>query len=243
MPQALKTHCLIPFWSWMNSLFSLLALWGNKNWTPRIKVEKIENLRNKTGLGGCNWSSLNAPGTSTPLPHPFLVILICPKTISYRTGLCAGSTVSELAAASLSAAAASSRQWPPRRPPQRQRASILRRLRLQPSTGGRKRVGRSWRTDDGREPRLRTGCVTREDGRKMELAFERGGSLIVQRTSHPRKCPNELMRKREIFTNEVSQLPFALNLDLKHLWIWSQLIRKTTFLLTLLPSSRGENMD
>ena len=32
MPQALKTLCLIQFWSWKNSLFPLLALWGNRKW-------------------------------------------------------------------------------------------------------------------------------------------------------------------------------------------------------------------
>ena len=38
MPQALKTLCLIQFWSWKNSLFPLLALWGNKKWLPSMKV-------------------------------------------------------------------------------------------------------------------------------------------------------------------------------------------------------------
>ena len=32
--QALKTLCYIHFWSWENSLFPLLALWGNKIWPP-----------------------------------------------------------------------------------------------------------------------------------------------------------------------------------------------------------------
>ena len=34
MPHALKSLCLVHFWSWMNSLFSLLAFWGSKNWPP-----------------------------------------------------------------------------------------------------------------------------------------------------------------------------------------------------------------
>ena len=38
----LKTLCLIHFWGWMNSLFPLLALWGNKNWPPSMKMKKIE---------------------------------------------------------------------------------------------------------------------------------------------------------------------------------------------------------
>ena len=54
------------------SLFSLLALWGNKKWPPSMKVQQIENCQNKMGLKGCKWSSLNAPGTQTPLSHPFL---------------------------------------------------------------------------------------------------------------------------------------------------------------------------
>ena len=32
--------CLVHFWSWVNSLFSLLALWGNKNWPPSMKVKQ-----------------------------------------------------------------------------------------------------------------------------------------------------------------------------------------------------------
>ena len=47
----------------MNSLFQLLALGGNKNWPPSMKVEKLENFQNKKGLMGCKWSSLNAQGT------------------------------------------------------------------------------------------------------------------------------------------------------------------------------------
>ena len=72
MPQALKTLCLIHFWSWMNSLFPLLALWGNKNWPPSMKLEKLKKYGKKSGLMGCKWSNLNAPGTESPLSHPVL---------------------------------------------------------------------------------------------------------------------------------------------------------------------------
>ena len=41
MPQALKPLHLVLFFGWVNSLFSLLALWGNKNWPPSIKVKKL----------------------------------------------------------------------------------------------------------------------------------------------------------------------------------------------------------
>ena len=32
------------FWNWMNSLFPLLALWGNKNWLSSMKAKKLENF-------------------------------------------------------------------------------------------------------------------------------------------------------------------------------------------------------
>ena len=69
---ALKSICLIQFWSWVNSPYPLLALWGNKNWPPSIKVKKMGNFQNKRGLMGGKWSSLNAPGTENPLSHSLL---------------------------------------------------------------------------------------------------------------------------------------------------------------------------
>ena len=56
---------------WENSPFPLLALWGNKNGLPSMKVKKLKKIQNKMGLKGCKWSSLNAPGTETPLSHPY----------------------------------------------------------------------------------------------------------------------------------------------------------------------------
>ena len=47
----------------------LLALWGNKNWSPTMKVKKLKIFQNKRGLMGCKWSSLNAPSTENPLSH------------------------------------------------------------------------------------------------------------------------------------------------------------------------------
>ena len=67
-----KFNSLIHIGSWDNSLFPLLDLWGNKNWLPSMKVEKLEIFQNKVGLKGCNWSNLNAPGTETPVSHPFV---------------------------------------------------------------------------------------------------------------------------------------------------------------------------
>ena len=72
MPTALKSLCLIQLWNWKMSPLSLLALWGNKNRPPSIKVKQIENFQNKMGLKGCNWSSLKAPGTQPPLSHSVL---------------------------------------------------------------------------------------------------------------------------------------------------------------------------
>ena len=72
MPQALKPLSLINIWSWENSHFPLLALWGNKNGLPSMKVKKLENTKNIRSLRGCKWSSLNVPGTENPLSHSLL---------------------------------------------------------------------------------------------------------------------------------------------------------------------------
>ena len=67
-----KPLSLIHIGSWENSPFPLLVLWGNKNGLPSVKVKKWKKFQNKIGLKGCKWSSLKAPGTETPLSHPFL---------------------------------------------------------------------------------------------------------------------------------------------------------------------------
>ena len=81
MPQALNTPCLIQFWSWMNLPFPLLALWGNKNWPPSMKVKKLKIFWNKLGSKGGKWSSLNAPGTENPLSHSILKLPESPFSI------------------------------------------------------------------------------------------------------------------------------------------------------------------
>ena len=53
------------------SLFQLLALWGNKNVPPSMKVKKMEIFQHKKGLKECIWSSLNAPGNGSHF-GPFL---------------------------------------------------------------------------------------------------------------------------------------------------------------------------
>ena len=55
MPQALKPLCPVHFWSCVNSLFSLLALWGNKELAlPTIKVKSSENFRQKLAQKAAN---------------------------------------------------------------------------------------------------------------------------------------------------------------------------------------------
>ena len=46
-----------------------------------MKEKKFEIFQNKMGLKGCKWSSLNAPGTETPVSYLFLggnLILLFP---------------------------------------------------------------------------------------------------------------------------------------------------------------------
>ena len=69
MPKALKSLFLtqvgrIPF-----SHFQSFSLWGNKNWLPSMKEKKLKNFWDKSSLTGCKWSSLNAPGTESPLSY------------------------------------------------------------------------------------------------------------------------------------------------------------------------------
>ena len=73
-PRALKPLYLIHFLGWKNSLFPLLALWGNKNWPPSMKVKKVKIFQNKRGLIGCKSSSQTASGIENPLLHPTAVM-------------------------------------------------------------------------------------------------------------------------------------------------------------------------
>ena len=50
MSLALKTLCLIQFLNWVNALFPLLALWGNKKWAPSMKVKNMKNFQDKIGF-------------------------------------------------------------------------------------------------------------------------------------------------------------------------------------------------
>ena len=89
MPQALETLCLIQFWSWIIALFPILALWGNKNWPPSMKVKKLKKFGNKSGSMGCKWSSLNATGTGDPLSQtPTCPMSECPRPGGQATDTC-----------------------------------------------------------------------------------------------------------------------------------------------------------
>ena len=52
--------------------FPLLALWGNKNGLPSMKVKKLEKFHKEMGLKPCKWSSMNAQSTGNPLSHSVL---------------------------------------------------------------------------------------------------------------------------------------------------------------------------
>ena len=50
--------------------FGVIPLSGViRNGLPSMKVEKFKKFMNKTGLKGCKWSSLTAPGTETHQNH------------------------------------------------------------------------------------------------------------------------------------------------------------------------------
>ena len=69
-----------------DSLFPLLALWGNKNCPPSMKVKNLENSQNRRGLKGCKRSSLNAQGTETDLSHSLLGLKEFPFPITGPVG-------------------------------------------------------------------------------------------------------------------------------------------------------------
>ena len=54
MPQALKTLYLIQFGSWKISISSLLALWGNKNGLPSMKVKSCKIFRTNLAQQAAN---------------------------------------------------------------------------------------------------------------------------------------------------------------------------------------------
>ena len=72
IPKVCKVAPLIQFLGWVIPLSQLLALWGNKNWPPSIKVKKLEILGRKMGLNGCKYSSLVAPSMQSCPSHSIL---------------------------------------------------------------------------------------------------------------------------------------------------------------------------
>ena len=52
-----------------------------------MKVKKFEISQNKTGLKGCKWSSLKAPGTETPLSGPYWKLEEFPFSHNWPSGV------------------------------------------------------------------------------------------------------------------------------------------------------------
>ena len=53
----------------MNYIFPLLALWGNKNWPPSMKVKNLKIFLDKMGSKDRKWYSLDDPGINIHLSH------------------------------------------------------------------------------------------------------------------------------------------------------------------------------
>ena len=70
MPQAPKPLSLILFWSCENSLFQLLALWGNKNWPPQYEGEKVRTISEQKGLNLLQMTQFECPRPSNPSASP-----------------------------------------------------------------------------------------------------------------------------------------------------------------------------
>ena len=73
MPQALKPLSLIHIGSWENFPFPLLALWGNKNWLPSMKMKKLQlgsgvAVGKRTETERCSVRSVRFPFHSCALP-------------------------------------------------------------------------------------------------------------------------------------------------------------------------------
>ena len=81
MPQVPRPLFLIHFWNLEISPFLVLDLWANKSLSSSMKVKATENSYNKMSLKWCKWSSLNAPGTQTPLYHLVLKFAKWPFSI------------------------------------------------------------------------------------------------------------------------------------------------------------------
>ena len=54
MPQALKPLCLIHIEKGKFSQLPKLALWGNKNWLPSMKVKSWKNVKTKLAVQAAN---------------------------------------------------------------------------------------------------------------------------------------------------------------------------------------------
>ena len=87
MPQALKPLSLIHIGKGEILPTPIIGLWGNNNGLPSMKVKKFEIVQNKSGLKGCKWSSLKAPGTETPLSRPYWKLEEFPFSHNWPSGV------------------------------------------------------------------------------------------------------------------------------------------------------------
>ena len=65
LPQAPNSLCITLVGRIPLSYFS----WGIKEMGSGAWDSRVRKFQNKVGLKGCKWSSLNAPGTKSPLHH------------------------------------------------------------------------------------------------------------------------------------------------------------------------------
>ena len=68
----------------MNPSFPLLALWGNKNCPPSMKVKEVKKFECKSGILGCIWFNLSFPGTEKHLSHHALEFAIIGLLIPFQ---------------------------------------------------------------------------------------------------------------------------------------------------------------
>ena len=70
-PYVSLTFQELPFPNFSPCSFLPSSLWGNKKWFILGGLgEKVEIFGDKISLTDCKWSSLNAPGSETPVSHP-----------------------------------------------------------------------------------------------------------------------------------------------------------------------------
>ena len=54
---------------WLGEFHILIFPGEKRKWALGHEIQELAKFQNKVGLKGCKWSSLNAPGTQSPLHH------------------------------------------------------------------------------------------------------------------------------------------------------------------------------